>query len=321
MLKKPYRIGALLATLAAVGTMAVAAAPAGAEFTKCTAAEEKAEICIQLTAPFIQYHVSGKFVTKGGAGQTINLNGAPGAFTGGPFPPKRDGFTGFAIVALRSPFLTPDFASGSINSTCPKEPIFKFNFPKPCGNLSPPFTGEVEFPDKSGEHQVATFTTEESPRETGCLSEFPLCSTPSGEFHTTAGSNCPSPALGSPIECIHEEIGQSLRLGYAVHGPGKGLASQTESLCETSEPVKFTLADNLTFPEFAFLGSHFVGSFNTPSITCGGRYANGRGSQMTESFSGPTNYDICVQPVVPDPFGVTKLDSCPEFITGEESGV
>ena len=328
MLKKPYRIGALLATLAAVGAMAVAAAPASAEFTPCSAAEKQAGICLQITAPFIGYHVSGKFVTKGGAGQTINLNGAPGAFTGGPFPPKRDGFTGFAIVALRSPLLTTDFNSGQINSKCPAPPIFTGPFENPviqfllhpCGNISPPFTGEVEFPDKSGEHQVATFTTEESPRETGCLSEFPLCSTPSGEFHTTAASSCPKPELGKSIDCIHQAVTTSLRLGYAVRGPGKGQASNTVSQCETTEPTVLPLATNQTFEEFAFLGSRYIGSTTIPRISCSGRYANGRGNQMTEDFSGPATFDICVQPnsTPPEKEEIpgnppAKLAGCPEF--------
>jgi hypothetical protein len=335
--KKPGCIAALVATVAAVGAMAVAAAPAGATFTDCTQAEKEAGICFRLTAPFIQYHVSGKFVTKGGAGQTINLNGAPGAFTGGPFFPsqggeKRDGFTGFAIIAIRSPLLTTDFNSVSINSKCPGPTVFPFTIPPPCGNISPPFTQSVEFPDKSGEHQVAGFTTEESPAETGCAPVLPICATPSGEAHTTAASNCPHPVLpgrpvaGGDLDCIREEIGQSIRMGYSIHGPGKGASSQTQSQCETVEPAKFTLGDNLTFEEFAFLGSRFQGSFNTPKINCTGKFGVGRGEQMTASFGGPTTYDICVQPVVPPeanvgaPEGSIKLEGCPQF-TKIEGGV
>jgi hypothetical protein len=319
--KKPGCIATLVATVAAVGAMAVAAAPAGATFTPCSEAEINAEICVQLTAPFIGYHVSGTFVTHGGGAgsQTINL-----PVTGGPLRDEEGhfvlqnhpGFTGYAIIALRSPFLTPDFQSGDINSKCPAPPIFPFPpaivaLLEPCGNVSPPFSQAVEFPEKSGEHQVAGFTTEESPAETGCKPEFPRCSTPSGELHSTAASNCPSPVLGEPVTCIHEEIGQSIRLGYSVHGPGNGTPSKTQSQCESSEPAKFNLSDNLTFAEFAFVGSRFKGSFNTPKITCTGKYAVGRGEQMTESFSGPTNYDICVQPVVPPPPGV-HLAGCPQ---------
>jgi hypothetical protein len=174
----------------------------------------------------------------------------------------------------------------------------------------------VEFPEKSGEHQVAGFTTEESPAEAGCKPEFPLCSTPSGEFHTTASSNCPSPVLGNSLDCIHQEDFQSIRLGYSVHGPGNGASSKTQSQCETVEPAKFTISTNQTFEEFAFVGSRYQGTFNTPNITCTGKYANGRGNQLTESFSGPTNYDICVQPVVPPPGppGAIKLAGCPEIL-------
>jgi hypothetical protein len=324
--KKPGCIAALVATVAAVGAMAFAAAPAGATVTPCTAEEQMSGVCVQLTAPFIGYHVSGTFVTKGGGvgSQTINL-----PVTGGAFPNSHPGFTGYAIIALRSP-LDPrfpgNFNQGSINSKCPAPPseleggIFggPFNSPivqfllHPCGNISPPFTQNVEFPEKSGEHQVAGFTTEESPKESGCLPVFPLCSTPSGEFHTTASSNCPSPVLGTAIDCIHQEVGQSIRMGYSVHGPGNGQPSQTQSQCETVEPAKFTLNVNQTTEEFFFVGSHYKGSFTTPKITCTGKYAVGRGEQMTESFSGPTNYDICVQPVAPPPPGV-KLPGCPEF--------
>jgi hypothetical protein len=329
MLKKPYRIAALLATLAAAGAMAVAAAPAGAAVTPCTAAEQEVGICVQITAPFIGYHVSGTFTTKGGAGQVINLpvTGGPLVEGGKIVAQNHPGFTGYAIIALRSPLdprFTGNFNQGSINSKCPGPPIFTGVFENPliqfllhpCGNISPPFTQSVEFPEKSGEHQVAGFTTEESPKESGCAPEFPLCSTPSGEFHTTAPSNCPTPVLGESIDCIREVIAQSIRLGYSVHGPGNGAASQTQSQCETSVPAKFNLEDNLTFEEFAFVGSRFVGSFNTPTITCSGKYANGRGNQMTESFGGPTNYVICVQPVVSPPPGV-HLEGCPhEFPHG-----
>src|SRR5262249_31931890 len=143
------------------------------------------------------------------------------------------GFTGFAIAALRSPFLTSDFQSGSINSKCPAPPIFGPPFENPvvqailhpCGATTPPFSQELEFPKKSGERQNIGLTTEESPAEQGCAPEFPLCSTPAGEFHSTAASNCPSPVLGESVLCIHEAITTSLRLGYSVHGPGNGLPS------------------------------------------------------------------------------------------------
>src|SRR5262249_40887898 len=150
------------------------------------------------------------------------------------FPNTHPGFTGFAIVALRSPLdprFATDFIQGSINSKCPAPPIFTGPFENPviqfllhpCGNETPPFTQEVEFPEKSGERQMAGYTTEESPRESGCAPEFPLCSTPSGELHTIAASNCPSPVLGKSLDCVHEEVAQSIRMGYSVKGPGNGL--------------------------------------------------------------------------------------------------
>jgi hypothetical protein len=325
MLKKPYRIAALVATVAAVGAMAVAAAPAGATITPCTAGEQEAGICVELHAPFIGYHVSGTFTTHNGAGQVINL-----PVTGGPFPNSHPGFTGFAIIALRSPLdprFTGDYNQGSISSKCPAPPsqleggIFggPFNSPvvqfllKPCGNISPPFTQNVEFPEKSGERQNIGYTTEESPKEAGCAPVFPICSTPEGEFHTTAASNCPSPLLGTAIDCIHQEVAQSIRMGYSAHGPGKGASSQTQSQCETVEPAKFTLSTNQTTEEFFFVGSHYKGTFNTPPITCSGKYANGRGNQLTESFSGPTSYDICVQPVASPPPEAGELVGCPKF--------
>jgi hypothetical protein len=320
MLKKPYRIGALLATLAAVGAMAVAAAPASAEFTPCSAAEKQAGICLQITAPFIGYHVSG---TLTAGGQVIHL-----PLTGGEFPNSHPGFTGFAIVALRSPLLTTDFNSGQINSKCPAPPIFTGPFENPviqfllhpCGNISPPFSQELEFPKASAEHQTIGLTTEESPAEQGCAPSFPLCSTPGGEFHTTAASSCPKPELGKSIDCIHQAVTTSLRLGYAVRGPGKGQASNTVSQCETTEPTVLPLATNQTFEEFAFLGSRYIGSTTIPRISCSGRYANGRGNQMTEDFSGPATFDICVQPnsTPPEKEEIpgnppAKLAGCPEF--------
>jgi hypothetical protein len=321
MLKKPYRIGALLATLAAVGTMAVAAAPAGATFTPCTPAEKEAEICIQLTAPFIGYHVSGTLVA---GGQTIHL-----PVTGGPLVgPKGEfllqnhpGYTGYALIALRSPFLASDFQSGSINNVCPAPPLFGPPFENPtiqfllhpCGATTPPFTQNLEFPKNSAEKQDIGLTTEETPAEIGCAPADPFtCQTPAGELHSTAASNCPSPVIGEPFSCVHEAVNTALRLGYSVHGPGNGAASKTQSQCETVEPTKLALVDNLTFREFAFLGSRFVGSTTIPTITCTGKYANGRGNQMTEDFSGPATFDICVQPVAPPPPGA-KLAGCPEF--------
>lgn len=318
MLKKPCRIAALLATLAAVAAIAVAAAPASAEFTPCSAAEKKAGICLQITAPFVGYHVSG---TLTAGGQVIHL-----PQTGGEFPfANHPGFTGFAIVALRSPLLTTDFNSGQINSKCPGPPIFPFP-PEiealllPCGATTPPFSQELEFPKASGEHQVIGLTTEETPAEQGCAPSFPLCSTPAGEFHTTAASNCPSPELGKTLDCIHQAVTTSLRLGYAVRGPGKGAASQRVSQCETSEPTVLPLATNQTFEEFAFLGSRYVGSTTIPSITCTGKNGNARGGQMTETFSGPATFDICVQPnATPPPKHeipgepAAKLAGCPEF--------
>jgi len=125
--------------------------------------------------------------------------------------------------------------------------------------------------------------------------------------------------VGNAFDCVHEEVAQSIRLGYSVHGPGNGEPGHTQSQCEAEVPAKFTISDNLTLEEFFFVGSRFKGSFTTPHITCTGKYAKGRGEQMSESFSGTTNYDICVQPVVPPesptgaPPGSIKLEGCPQF--------
>src|SRR5262245_8883887 len=127
--KKRGCIAALVATVAAVGAMAFAAAPAGAEITPCTAAEQQSGICVELHAPFIGYHVSGTFTTHNGAGQVIHL-----PTTGGAFPNSHPGFTGFAIIALRSPLdprFTGNFNQGSINSKCPAPPIFGPPFENP----------------------------------------------------------------------------------------------------------------------------------------------------------------------------------------------
>jgi hypothetical protein len=292
VLKKLCRIAALAATLAAAGAMSVAAAPASATFTPCTPAEQAGGVCFKLTPPFLHWHVSGS-LTAGGQKTTLPVTG-----NGNPFT-SPDGFTGWAEAAIRSPFLTTDFLSGEFHATCPP------NVPQPplvgpCGNITPPFTRELEFPAKSGEHQEIGLTSTEVPKETD----------PLGEFHTTAPANCPSPVLGKSFDCVHEVFNQAIELTYSVHGPGAGIASKTQSQCETVGPVNLGLNANLTFEELAFVGTHFVGSTTVPSITCAGKYGGARGNQMTETFSGPATYDICVQPVAPPP---VQLPGCPKF--------
>ena len=301
MRSKTCRIAALAATLAAVGAMSVAAAPASAA-ELCKAGEKEHE-CTPLTFPFVFWHVSGS-ITAGG--QKITLPPGTGC-VGLPTCTRPEGslFNGFGLVAIRQP-TSPDPLSGVI---CGCEVPLPGGFPRG-GIFIPSFTSEVEFPAKSGEHQIAQVSVTETPNQgPGCSIVSPLSCTLHGEFNSTLASFCPSPLFGPSADCVHETFSEKVALGYSVHGPGEGLPSKTVSQCETVEPVKLELEHNLTFEEVAFVGTDFTGTTTIPPYTCSGRYGEGRGRQMTEDFSGPASYNICVTPPSETP-GVPVLPKC-----------
>jgi hypothetical protein len=269
--------------------MSVAAAPASAA-DLCKPGETERQ-CIPLTFPFVFWHVEGS-ITAGG--QTITLPPGKGC-VGLPTCTRPEGslFNGFGNIAIRQP-TSPDPLSGVI---CGCEVPLPGGFP-PGGIFIPPFTSEVEFPAKSGEHQIAGVTVTETPAKILA-----------GEFNSTLASNCPSPLFGPSVDCVHETFSEKVALGYSVHGPGEGLASKTVSHCETVEPVNLALVHDLTFEEVAFVGSHFTGTTTIPPYTCSGKYGTARGNQMTEAFSGTASYNLCVIPPFRIP-GVPVLPKC-----------
>jgi hypothetical protein len=147
----------------------------------------------------------------------------------------------------------------------------------------PPFTSEIEFPTKSGEHQVAGLAL----TEVGSVNATVV---------STSSANCPNPVAGTSEMCVNLKVPTTQIETYDVVGPGAGLPSKTVSHCETVEPIKLELSTNLTFLELISVGSHFVGTYTVPPITCSGKYAKGRGEQMTEAFSGQGSYDVNVNP-------------------------
>src|SRR5262249_56354653 len=112
----------------------------------------------------------------------------------------------------------------------------------------------------------------------------------------TSTATCPNPIVGPPITCVTLTGPTTQGESFSVVGPGNGLPSKTVSHCETVEPVKLALSTNLALLEILLVGSHFTGAYTVPKITCSGKYAVGRGEQMTEAFSGAGTYDIKVNP-------------------------
>ena len=87
MYRKTCRIAALAATLAAIGAMSVAAAPASA-FTPCTAEEAMKGECLPITPTFNNWTVTGSLKIKKLENQTVNL-------------PAGSTFSGKGVLALR----------------------------------------------------------------------------------------------------------------------------------------------------------------------------------------------------------------------------
>jgi len=260
MSSKFSRLAAVAASLAAAGAMAVSAAPASANpvaFNECI--QEFFGI-----GPGACLPIHGEFKnwhirgTLVTGGQTIALS-----------PPEGGNFTGVGLIELKGPqtLRPPAIITGEIDGTA------KFA----------PFTSEVEFPKGSGQHQIASMTL----TEIGGVN---------GSVVSTSPANCPNPIAGTPETCVNLTVPTVQKEEVTVVGPGNGLASKTETHCETVEPVSFNLSTNLTLLEIVAIGSHFVGTYNVPAFTCSGKYGNGRSTQMTETFSGPGTYDLTVTP-------------------------
>jgi hypothetical protein len=257
MSSKFSRIAAAAASLAAVGAMAVSAAPASANperFNECIAERMPPAFCLPIHGEFNNWHIRGTLVT---GGQTIQLS-----------PPEGGNFTGVGLIEIR-PFVpvgTPPI-TGEIDGTA------KFA----------PFTTEIEFPKGSKEHQIASMTL----TEVGGVN---------GGLVSTSPANCPNPIAGESSTCVNLKVPSVQKEEVTVRGPGNGLPSKTESHCETVEPVFLNLSTNLTLLEIIAVGSHFVGSYTVPRFTCSGKYGVGRGEQMTETFSGTGTYDLTTTP-------------------------
>jgi hypothetical protein len=256
MSSKFSRITALAASMAAVGALAVTAAPASANperFGECVHEflTEGAGHCLPIHGEFHSWHIRGTLVT---GGQTIALS-----------PPEGGKFDGVSLIELRVTHPIP--ITGEIDGTA----VFA------------PFSTEIEFPKGSKEHQIATMTL----TEIGGVH---------GGLESVAPSNCPNPIAGTPETCVNLKVPTEQKEEVSVVGPGNGLPSKTVSHCETVEPVKLNLSTNLTLLEIVAVGSHFVGAYNVPAFTCSGKYGKGRGEQMTEAFSGPGTYDLTTTP-------------------------
>jgi hypothetical protein len=258
MFHKTRRVAVLTAIMAAVGATsisAMSAAPASANpvlFQKCV--EEffmNPPKCLPIDAKLEGFKITGSFTTNG---QTITLPSGAGAGV----------FGGVALLECRP-------CEGGVTGE-----IDGFTF-------IPPFTQEIEFPAKSGEHQVAGIAL----KEVGSVL---------GSVTSTSPSNCPSPIVGSSATCVHEVVPSKQELSISVHGPGNGLASKTVSNCETVTPMSLPLETNLTLLEIVVIGTHFEGTTTIPAFTCSGKYANGRASQLTEDLSGTSTFSINVNP-------------------------
>lgn len=257
MLRMRLRIAALAATLAAIGALCFAAAPASANpvnFAKCV--EEfhiNPGLCLPINGQFNHWHTRGTLVT---GGQTIALA-----------PPEGGDFTGVGLLELRPGPPAGVHITGEIDGQA----------------TFPPFTAEIEFPKGSKEHQVAGMTL----TPVGAIN---------GNVESTSPANCPNPIAGTPATCVTLTVPTEQQEALSVVGPGNGLPSKTVSHCETVEPVKLNLSTNLTLLEIVAVGSHFTGAYTVPRITCAGKYGVGRGEQMTEAFSGPGTYDLTTTP-------------------------
>jgi hypothetical protein len=202
-----------------------------------------------ITPTFANWSVGGS-LTAGG--QTIAIA-----------PPKGGTFNGSGEIGIHESGLITGQIHGAVNI--------------------PPFGAEIEFPAKSGEHQVAGLAL----TEIGSVN---------ASVTSTSPANCPNPIAGTSATCVNLKLPTTQAVTFTVAGPGNGLPSKTASHCETVEPVKFELSTNLTFLELVVVGSHFVGTYTVPPFTCSGKYGKGRGEQMTEAFSGPGSYEISVKP-------------------------
>jgi len=234
--------------------MSVAVAPASANpvaFQKCVQEFfHVPPLCLPIHATLSGFRVSGT-ITAGG--QTLKL-------------PAGGTFNGVALLECRP---CEGGVTGEIDG----------------GASLPPWTEEIEFPAKSGEHQIAAFT----------LAEL-VPNSVLGSVTSTSPANCPAPLVGSPATCVNEKVPLAEVLTVSVVGPGNGRASKTVTHCETVEPIKLNLDTNLTLLEIVVIGTHFVGTYTMPAFTCTGAHANARANQLTEALSGPGTYNINVNP-------------------------
>jgi hypothetical protein len=257
MFRRTRRIVTIAAALAALGATSISVAPASANpvaFHKCV--EEffmNPPRCLPIHAELLGFKITGSLTTNG---QTLTLPSGAGAGT----------FGGVALLECRP---CEGGVTGEIDGF----------------TTIPPFTSSIEFPAKSGEHQVAGVTL----KEVGSVL---------GSVTSTSPSNCANPIFGNPATCVHEVVPSKQELSYSLVGPGNGLPSKTVSHCETVTPMSLPLETNLTLLEIVVVGTHFQGTTTVPAFTCSGKYGVGRGEQVTEAFSGTASFNINVNPPV-----------------------
>jgi hypothetical protein len=265
MFRKTRRIAVLAAVMAAVGATSISVAPASANpvaFQQCvTEFFMNPPKCLPIHATLNGWPITGSLTTNGlkGPSQTLTL-------------PSGATFSGVALIECRP---CEGGVTGEIDGF----------------TVIPPFTQTIEFPAKSTEHQVAGVEL----KEVGSVL---------GSITSASSGHCPSPIVGSPLTCVLEVVPTDQELTYSVHGPGNGLPSTTVSHCETTtaegsavpKPVHLQLEAYLTLLEIVAIGAHFAGTTTIPEFTCYGKYANGRESQVTETFSGAATFSINVNP-------------------------
>jgi len=263
MFRKISRM-ALAATLASVGAMFFAAAPAlahTADFEKCVAEHfEPAESCLPVFPTFgptpenptnPPWHVRGT-QTFAKLGQTVTL-------------PEGATWTGFGELEIRSPSVRPDMLT--IQGT-------------EDGNVGvPPFTAPLTI--------------------LGIKTIVGMTFNPINPVHVVAVSAA-EPGLcvnGAPQEkatCVVLSSLQKVNFGItSVSISNIKIPTQ----CETQTPVEYHLSTTLTLLEIIAVGAHFKGTNTVPNFKCGGLYGGLLGPVLSLLISGPNNpYELVISP-------------------------
>jgi hypothetical protein len=119
--------------------------------------------------------------------------------------------------------------------------------------------------------------------------------TAEGHVAPAPRADCPGSVAGETGSfCVNVSVPTKVNLAITVLGV---LGVNVPTTCETSEPITFNLAANLTVRELIAPGPHFTGTTTLPPIVCSGLEGPILDPVMTALISGPDNaYALSIGP-------------------------